>query len=307
MYRLMVADLDSPSYFVAAAAVELGFFQQEGVDTELVRDFGALNGPEAMRDGALHFFGGPAYAATRAFPAWKGAKLLCALSQYSYWFLAVRADLDIKRGDINALKGLRLSASPPWPILSLKYLLTEAGLDLERDKVELVPARPGNEWNQGHVGIVAIQENVADGYWGNGMRVALGEKLGVAKLHLDLRRGDGPPGARFYNFAALTASERFIAEHPDAAAGAVRAIVKTQKALAADPSLAAGIGERIFPAEEAPLIAELIRRDTPFYQAQITREAVEGLNKFAVAIGLISEPVTYDALVATQFRDLWNG
>jgi len=307
MYRLMVADLDSPSYFVAAAAVELGFFREEGVDTELVRDFGAVNGPEAMRDGTLHFFGGPAYAATRAFPAWKGAKLLCALSQYAYWFLAVRADLDVKRGDINALKGLRLSASPPWPILSLKYLLTEAGIDLERDKIELVPAKAGKDWNQGHVGIAAIQEGVADGYWGNGMRVALGEKLGVAKLHLDLRRGDGPPGARFYNFAALTASERFIAEHPDAAAGAVRAIVKTQKALAADPSLAAGIGERIFPADEAPLIAELIRRDTPFYQAQITREAVEGLNKFAVAIGLVKEPVPYDALVATQFKDLWNG
>ena len=58
----------------------------------------------------LHFFGGPAYAATRAFPAWKGAKLLCALSQYSYWFLAVRANLDVSRGDLNALKGLRLSA-----------------------------------------------------------------------------------------------------------------------------------------------------------------------------------------------------
>jgi hypothetical protein len=96
MYRLMVADLDSPSYFVAAAAVDLGFFKGEGIETELVRDFGAKNGPEALREGTLHFFGGPAYAATRAFPAWKGAKLLCALSQYSYWFLAVRADLDVK-------------------------------------------------------------------------------------------------------------------------------------------------------------------------------------------------------------------
>jgi NitT/TauT family transport system substrate-binding protein len=306
MYRLMVADLDSPSYFVAAAAVDLGFFESEGIDTELVRDFGAKNGPEALREGTLHFFGGPAYAATRAFPAWKGAKLLCALSQYSYWFLAVRADLDVKRGDINALKGLRLSASPPWPILSLKYLLTEAGIDLERDRVRLVPAQPGHDWWQGHVGIAAIRDGVADGYWGNGMRVALGEKLGLAKLHLDLRRGDGPPGARFYNFPALTVSERLIGEHPDAAAAAVRAIVKTQKALVADPSLAAGVGERVFPPDEAPLIAELIRRDTPFYQAHITREAVEGLNKFATGIGLISEVVPYDRLVATQFRELWG-
>jgi len=27
--------------------------------------------------------------------AWNGAKLLCALAQYSYWFLAVRADLHV--------------------------------------------------------------------------------------------------------------------------------------------------------------------------------------------------------------------
>ena len=106
MFRLSVADLDSPSYFVAVAAADLGFFKEEGIDVELIREFGARTGPERLRDGALHFFGGPAYAATRAFPAWKGAKLLCALSQYSYWFLAVRADLDIKRGDLGALEGL---------------------------------------------------------------------------------------------------------------------------------------------------------------------------------------------------------
>jgi hypothetical protein len=77
MFKLSVADLDSPSYFVAVAAADLGFFKREGLDVELMREFGARTGPERLRDGALHFFGGPAYAATRAFPAWKGAKL-CA-------------------------------------------------------------------------------------------------------------------------------------------------------------------------------------------------------------------------------------
>ena len=37
----------------------------------------------------------------------------------------------------------------------------------------------------------SLQENLADGFWGNGMRLALAEKAGIAKLHLDLRRGDG--------------------------------------------------------------------------------------------------------------------
>ena len=138
------------------------------------------------------------------------------------------------------------------------------------------------------------------------MRVAMGEKLGVAKLHLDIRRGDGPAGARWYNFAALTTTERLIAEQPQIAAGAVRAIAKAQKALKADPSLATQIGNRLsFPAEEASQIAGLIARDAPFYDAKIVPAAVEGLNKFALANRLIAEPIAYDRLVAAQFSQLW--
>jgi NitT/TauT family transport system substrate-binding protein len=307
MFRLMVGDLDSPSYFVATAAAELGFFKQEGVDIELERSYGGHNGAERLRDGTVHFFGVAAYDAARVFPDWKGAKLLCALSQYSYWFLAVRADLDVKRGDLSVLKGLRISTSMAGPVLGLKYLLAESGIDIEHDNVRLVAAPPPNEgrW-RGRAGIETIKQGVADAYWGNGMRLAIGEKLGVAKLHLDLRRGDGPPGARWYNFAALVTTERLIDEHPEVAAGAVRAIVRTQQALKADPSLATAIGERLFPPEEASLIAGLIAGDAPFYDADISPEAIDGLNKFAKASGLIAAPIHYDRLVASQFRQFWN-
>ena len=123
MFRLAVGDLDSPSYFVATAAVELGFFKQEGIDVELERAYAAHNGAQRLRDGTLDFYGVAAYDAARVFPNWKGAKLLCALSQNSYWFLAVRADLDVKRGDLAALKGLRISTSMAAPVLGLKHLL----------------------------------------------------------------------------------------------------------------------------------------------------------------------------------------
>jgi len=306
MFRIWVPDLDSPSYFVAVAAVELGFFKREGIDIEFV--YKTTEGPELMREGKLDFIGGPAFASTRAFPAWKGVKLLCALSQYSYWFLAVRASLDVKRGDMEALKGLRISAAMSWPGMGLEFMLKDAGIDLERDKVTLVPPPPayGDKGFMARNGVDAIKQDIADAYWGNGMRVALGESLGIAKMHLDLRRGDGPPTARFYNFAALTTSDRLIEEHPDVAAGAVRAIVKTQKALRDDPSLSTGVGRRLFPADEAELIEELIRRDAPFYDAAISQEAVDGLMRFATGYGLVSEPVAYDALVATRFSPLWK-
>ena len=308
MYRLVVADLDSPSYFVATAAVELGFFREEGIDAEVERAYGALNGPERLRNGEVHFLGGPAYMASRAFPGWKGAKLLCALAQYSYWFLAVRADLDLRRGDLDALKGLRISASTAFPEVGLRHLLKQAGIDLEWDRVSIVPLpNTKDEHLKYRVGVDAFAQNIADAYWGNGMRLAIGEKLGVAKVHLDLRRGDGPAGARFYNFPALTTTEVLIEQQPQIAAGAVRAIVKTQKALAADPSRATAIGERLFAPEAASLIAGLVARDAPFYDATISKEAIDGINTFAVANGLLSEPLPYDGLVASQFRDLWNG
>jgi ABC-type nitrate/sulfonate/bicarbonate transport system substrate-binding protein len=306
MYRILVADLDSPSYFVATAAAALGFFKEEDLDVEIV--FRALDGPERLRNGTLDFFGGPAYAATRAFSDWKGAKLLCALSQYSYWFLAVRADLDVKRGDVNALKGLRITTSLSWPGMGLKHMLAESGIDLGRDRVQIIPPLPpsGEKGWMGKIGIDAIEQGIADAFWGNGMRVALGEQLGVAKRHLDLRRGDGPSGARFYNFAALTASERLCNERPEVVAGAVRAIVRTQKALRADPSLASKVGEQLFPPDEAALIAGLVERDSPFYDATITEEAIDGLNKFSQAMGLISGRVAYDQVVATQMSDYWK-
>ncbi len=308
MFRLVVADLDSPSYFVATAAVELGFFKDEGIDIEVERAYGALNGPERLRSCEVHFLGGPAYMATRAFPGWNGVRLLCALAQYSYWFLAARADLDAKRGDIDALKGLRISSSTAFPEVGLRHLLRQAGIDVERDRVSIVPLpATKDEHLKYRVGVDAIEQNIADAYWGNGMRLAIGEKLGVAKLHLDLRRGDGPLGARFYNFAALTTTERLIEQQPQVAAGAVRAIVKAQAALKADPSRATPIGQRLFAPEAASLIAGLVARDAPFYDATISAEAVDGINAFAMANGLIDEPLPYDRLVASQFRDLWNG
>jgi ABC-type nitrate/sulfonate/bicarbonate transport system substrate-binding protein len=307
MYRIWVPDFDSPSYFVAIAAVELGFFKQEGIDVEFV--FNTHEGPELLRDGKLDFIGGPAYCGVGTFPDWKGVKLLCSLSQYSYWFLAVRATLNVKRGDLQALKGLRISAAMSWPATALRYMLAEAGIDLERDNVQIVPPPPpyGDKGFMARNGVDALIQNLADAYWGNGMRVALGESLGLAKLHLDLRRGDGPPGARYYNFPALTAPDRLIDAQPEVAAGAVQAIVKAQKALRANPSLSTEIGRRLFPADEAELIAGLIERDAPFYDATITREAIDGLTRFTKAYGLTTGVVRHEDIVATQFSHLWKG
>src|SRR5437867_10772321 len=275
--RLTVADAISPSYFVVIAAIELGFFREEGVDVEFV--FSPSNPSQALKDGTVDFFGGSPFTGLRAFPGWRGGVLLCALSQYNYVFLAVRSDIKGERGDVSAVKGLRLSASV-LPGLTMKRLLEEAGIDFQRDNVRIVASPRRTSQNWAWDGVDAIEQGVADGYWGNGLRADLGVKRGIAKILLDVRRGDGPPAARHWTFPALVTTARLVKEHPDIAAGAVRAIVKTQRALLADPQLAAQAAPRLFPAEEASLIAYEVARDAPFYDPTITAEMVAHISKF---------------------------
>ena len=131
-----------------------------------------------------------------AFPDWRGGKLLCALSQHAYWFLAVRADLGAQRGDLNAVKGLRIHRLAE-PHLLLERLLVEAGIHRERDKVTVfaAPIRPAREEpcacrHRGYQG--------RDGgrLLGNAMRAEVAVREGIATVLLDVRRGDGPPSAR---------------------------------------------------------------------------------------------------------------
>ena len=44
----------------------------------------------------------------------------------------------------------------------------------------------------------------------------------------------------------------------------------------------------------------------PFYDATITPEAVDGLNKFALANGLLTQPLPYEAIVATALQGHWK-
>ena len=306
--RLAVPDLVSNSYFPAVAAVELGFFKAEGLDVTLEHLFPIPRTMEALRDGELDFVAGPAHAVLTAFPDWRGAKLIVALARHTYWLLILRSDLGVQQGDVQAVKGLRIGAAP-GPDLALKRLLQEEGIDLESDDVAIGPvaAASGPGVSFGVQAALALEEGIIDGFWANAMGSEVAIRSGVGTVVLDVRRGVGPVGAQNYTFPALVTTEDMVQRDPDSTAAAVRAIVKTQQALRNDVSRATVVGERLFPAEEAAMIAGLVNRDLPYYDPLITEEAVAGVNRFAQDIGLLSADVPYEAVAAIQFSELWNG
>src|SRR6202795_4773751 len=245
--KLAIPDMISNSYFPAIAAIELGMFKREGLEVTLELIYPVDKSYAALRDGVVDFVGRSAHSTLSAFPQWHGAKLLCAQGQGMYWFLVMHRDLGGKRGDIGVVKGRRIGAAP-WVEIGLRRLLIEAGIDLARDGVTIapVPGAQGAGINFGVTAARALEERKIDGFWANGMGTEVAVRRGAGTVVLDVRRGDGPKPCFNYTMASIATTDARIARSPDVAAAAVRAIVKTQAALRADPHAAAVVGRKLF-------------------------------------------------------------
>ena len=185
-------------------------------------------------------------------------------------------------------------------------MLVESGIDPERDvKIGPVPGTAGAGVSFGVAAAKALEEGKLDGFWANGMGAEVAVRSGTGSLVLDARRGDGPAAARGYTFPALVTTQRRIDEEPETAAAAVRALVRAQRALKENPDRATEAAKKLFPAAETELIAELIRRDAPFYDPAVSRQSVEALNAFSRNMGLLTGPSGYEDVVATQFQRFW--
>ncbi|MGP3968283.1 ABC transporter substrate-binding protein [Streptomyces sp. 6N223] len=304
MLTFGIPDVISPSYFPLIAASDLGCFAAEGLETTVDLVAPVDHAVEVMRDGGLDFVGGCAHSAPHAFPQWRGAKIVGALSQNTYWFLVVRPDAGVTAANLSALSGLTIGAAP---LVDLALLRTLRELGIEDVDVRPVPgAFLGSDRNFGVAAAKALEAGLIDGFWANGMGTEVAVRAGTGTVVLDARRGQGPPGSEHYTFAALLATDALIQREPDTVAAVVRGLVAAQRALAADPSLAAEVGCERFPEFEATLIADLIARDAPFYQAAVAPERIDDLSRFQLDMGLADGPVSFGDVVAADFAPLWS-
>jgi ABC-type nitrate/sulfonate/bicarbonate transport system substrate-binding protein len=213
-----------------------------------------------------------------------------------YWFLVVRANLNARRGDVSVVRGKRIGAAP-GPVDGLKQMLRAAGIDPERDvKIGPVPGALGETASFGLLAAKALEEEKIDGFWANGMGAEVAVRSGIGALVLDARRQAGDE-AKGYTFPALVASQKLIDAKPEVARAAIRAVKAAQQILRRDPGRATEVGKKLFPATEASLIAELIRRDAPFYDPEISPRSVESMNRFARELGLLTKTVGYEDVV----------
>ena len=161
--------------------------------------------------------------------------------------------------------------------------------------------------NFGLTAAKALEEGKIDGFWANGMGTEVAVRRGVGKVVLDVRRGDGPKACFNYTMASIATSDRLIND-ASRCCGRTRCVRSSPRRRHCGPSLNSPprSAQKLFPPQEAALIADLIRRDLPYYDAGISPAFVEGMNAFARDIGILSGHPRYEQVVATQFADLWK-
>jgi NitT/TauT family transport system substrate-binding protein len=295
--RIAVPDLISNSYFPAIAAVELGCMRDEGIEASVELLFPVDDAYRALAAGEIDVVAGSAHSALAAFPEWRGVKLLAAQAQGMYWFLVMRKELEAARNDASVLRGRRIGAAP-WVDLGLQQLVIDAGLDLDDVDIAPVPGASGAGTNFGLTAARALADGKVDGFWANGMGAEVAVRSGAGTIVLDIRRGDGPDGCFDYTFASLAATDEFIAADIGRAQAIVRALRHAHALLAEDPARATAVGERVFPPEQAALIADLVARDAPLYDAEIPERAISGMNRFSRERGLLEGDPAYEQIVA---------
>lgn len=304
--QIAVPDYVSNSYFPAIAAVELGYFEDEGIDATIELRFPVTDAAYALRDGRIDLLAGAAHAPMRAFPQMRGVRLLAALSRNMYWFLIVRSDLPVGRKALGELRDMRIGVAD-GPDLGLMQMLDDAHIDLGAAGLRVGPIPSDGDSSSISFGVSAaraLERGDVDAFWANGMAAEVAVSTGVGKVVVDARRDGGEH--ENLTFSALMATERFVTDDPDRAAAAIRALVRTQDALRNDPGLATQLGARLFPAQESGLIQGIIERDAPFYRPQILQRDVDGLNRLGLSQGLLTEAVEYSDVVSQSLTRWWD-
>lgn len=315
--RIALPDVVSPSYFPLIAAVELGHCRAEGLDAEIVSLHPVGKALRALADGEVQYAGVAAHAAPNVFDGWRGCRLLGAISQGVPWLLVVDRRVPGERGDLQAVRGLRIAAAS-GPADALKALLRDAGIDPDADvrigplaDGESAPAADGaaaGDSGQDAFGVaasLALQRGDIDGFWANGMGAELALRAGAGRLLLDARR-DGPAATPADTFSALLTTD--APEREAELTAMTRALVAAQRALADDVSLADAAARPHFPARERGLIADLVRRDIPFYDPVVDPPAFAAVNRFAARLRPAgSAPLPYEAVIPAAARAAWGG
>lgn len=285
-------------------AFDLGFFEDEGLDVEIIEAASgdelraALLGGSAdicvcdMAGGAVLHQSQPIVNLV-GITNQKGTQLL----------VSTEHEAEVGTGDPSKLEGLAIAITSPGSgtDLILRAFLTANGLDPEAD-IEITPVGGVAE------SLTAMKEGLVD---------AMVSLEPVTTIALDKEKsaylfsdfGDDPDlfpqGADILESSAYTLKS-YYDDNPGVVEGLTRALVRAHIAIQTDPEGVIDSATRLMPDEDEELIRAVIERHSVKYGPHITDEGWTATLEPLVNDGTLKAMVPYEEVVPDELAALWE-
>ncbi|MDF2671824.1 MAG: exported protein of unknown function [Clostridiales bacterium] len=299
--KVVVSEFRALGWLPVHVAYQNGYFDEEGLDLEFAV-YG--DGPVAfqgMHAGDSQFCLLSVEPVLRAYEEGLESTFVAAVQNTRLYAFVGAKDIT----DVKQLKGKSIFAGAPGssPYSFVSNILKNAGLNPETD-VTFVNMQYG-------ASMVALsQGTIAASYMNVDNRIEF-EKIdgNVLVDTADLETRKEIFGSELFEGEIITTTKKFAEENPETVQKFVNAVVKGNKWIQEHSDKEAA--ELVAPLFEGNPVDTLTKKINIFKQAyssdgMISKEGYAAVEKFAIGVGIIKEPIGYENIVDMTFVEKAN-
>lgn len=283
-------------------AKDQGFFEEEGIEAEIITFPSGAASEQAMVTGEVDFGGGGVGNSLLLEAAGEDVVNLALFQERSIFTLVVRDDLADEITSVENLEGRTVGISSPGSLTDFftRLALIDAGLDPDNDVSLVATSGP-----DGHIAALDADQVEAQMTWEPGT-IKITEELGLGTTLLDLRTDAAPPSIAPLVGSSLQALQSKVDEDPELAEAVTRAIVKADRAIADDPAVLAESLSEVFTDLPPELIDQIAEIEHSSFRPELTVEEVQAWIDAYEELEYLDEPVEAESVLDERFSALWD-
>jgi NitT/TauT family transport system substrate-binding protein len=302
--KVRMAGINILSFSPMFVAKELGYFDAEGIDAEILETKGGNATTAAMLGGSADVistgFASPLTLANQG----KSVKALVGLEMTSVYAFVVKPDMNVPKDDIKALvaalKGKRLGVASlgSGADTVATGVLAEQGVGTGG----VIKVATGT----GGPAVAALKAGGVDAMITYEPDLTQILKAGAGKIALDLRSTKSDTAYGRLPATTIQATNEWIQKNPELAAGVVKAIVRANKTLQNDPETSVKVLSKLYEGTDPADVKSMYEGERASFRSEIPKDQYDAAHSIYMQQNVITKPVAYEDVVATQFAPLWK-
>lgn len=302
--KVRMASINILSFSPMFIAKELGYFDAEGIDADILETKGGNATTAAMLGGSAEVIATNFVSPLTLHNQGKNVKSLAGIEMTSVYAFVVKPDLDVPPDNVEALvaalKGKRLGVASlgSGADTVATGVLAEHGVGAG----EVIKVAIGT----GGTALAAMKAGGVDAMITYEPDITQIVKAGIGKIALDLRSTKSDTAYSRVPATTVQATDEWIQKNPDLAASVVKAIVRANKTLENDPETSVKVLSKLYGNIAPDDVKSMYEGERTSFKSEIPKDQFEAAQNIYLKQNVIKTLVPYDDVVATQFAPLWK-